>query len=230
MPNTYFRFRQFTVHQHKTAMKVCTDACLFGAWIAAETGNEKIERVLDIGAGTGLLSLMIAQQTGALIDAVEIEENAYAQASENFAASPWNDRLKVHCTSVQQFDPPYQFDLILSNPPFYENDLRSPDKQKNLAMHSTQLGLDELFSAVKRLLAPGGKLGMLIPYFRVEEIERKISENKLFIIKKVAVKQTENHSPFRCMYLLSDVYFAFNERKITVKDEEFSMLLKNYYL
>ena len=230
MPNTYFRFRQFTVHQDKTAMKVCTDACLFGAWIAAETGNEKIERVLDIGAGTGLLSLMIAQQTGALIDAVEIEENAYAQASENFAASPWNDRLKVHCTSVQQFDPPYQFDLILSNPPFYENDLRSPDKQKNLAMHSTQLGLDELFSAVKRLLAPGGKLGMLIPYFRVEEIERKISENKLFIIKKVAVKQTENHSPFRCMYLLSDVYFAFNERKITVKDEEFSMLLKNYYL
>ena len=230
MPNTYFRFRQFTVHQHKTAMKVCTDACLFGAWIAAETGNEKIERVLDIGAGTGLLSLMIAQQTGALIDAVEIEENAYAQASENFAASPWNDRLKVHCTSVQQFDPSYQFDLIISNPPFYENDLLSPDKQKNLAMHSTQLGVDELFSAVKRLLSPGGKLGMLIPYFRVEEIERKISESKLFIIKKVAVKQTENHSPFRCMYLLSDVFFAFSERKIIVKDEEFSMLLKNYYL
>ncbi len=230
MPNTYFRFRQFTVHQDRTAMKVCTDACLFGAWVASETGNENFERVLDIGAGTGLLSLMIAQQTGAQIDAVEIEENAYAQASENFAASPWNDRLKVHYTSVQQFNPSYRYGLIISNPPFYENDLRSPDKQKNLAMHSTHLDVDGLFDAVKRLLAPGGKMAMLVPYLRVKAIEKKISESKLFIIKKVAVKQTENHTPFRCMYLLSNVFSALSERKITVNDEEFIMLLKNYYL
>ena len=230
MPNTYFRFRQFTVHQDRTAMKVCTDACLFGAWVASETRKEKIERVLDIGAGTGLLSLMIAQQIDALIDAVEIDKNANAQACENFATSPWNDRLKVHHTALQQFDPLHHYDLIISNPPFYENDLRSPDDQKNLARHSTQLGVDELFISVKRLLAPGGKIGLLVPYSRVETIERKISESKLFINKKATVKQTENHSPFRCMYLLSKVFSDYSERKITVKDEEFNMLLKNYYL
>lgn len=230
MPNTYFRFRQFTIHQDRTAMKVCTDACLFGAWTVSEISDEKIKRVLDIGAGTGLLSLMIAQATDAQIDAVEIDKNAYAQASENFAASPWSNKLQVHHGAIQQFDPPNRFDLIICNPPFYESDLRSPDNKKNLAMHSTQLGVDELFDSMKRLLAPGGKIAILVPYRRTTAIERKIEDANLFVYKKVAVKQTEKHSPFRCMYLINDFISAFSERKITVKDEQFNSLLKGYYL
>lgn len=211
-------------------MKVCTDACLFGAWIARETGNEKIERVLDIGAGTGLLSLMIAQGNEARIDAVEIDDHAYVQATENIAASPWSERMKVHHCSIQEFDPGYKYDLVVSNPPFYEQSLRSPDSKKNVAMHSTRLDVVELFTAATRLMSEGGRMALLIPYSRVDAIEKIIKENAFYVEEKVLVKQTEKHSPFRCMYMLRDVFSGFEERKITVRDEEFSELLKGYYL
>ena len=230
MPNTYFRFRQFTVHQEKTAMKVCTDACLFGAWIAYATGNQKIEKVLDIGAGTGLLSLMIAQGNEEQIDAVEIDDHAYVQATENFAASPWNARMKVHHCAIQEFEPGYKYNLVVSNPPFYDQSLRSPDSKKNVAMHSTRLDATELFAAAKRLMPEGGRMALLIPYSRVDAIEKIIKENAFYVEEKVLVKQTEKHSPFRCMYMLRDVFSGIEERKMTVKDEEFTRLLKNYYL
>ena len=211
-------------------MKVCTDACLFGAWVAEEISNQSIERMLDIGTGTGLLSLMIAQATTGLIDAVEKDDDAYEQAVENFAESPWKERLQVFHTAVQEFDPPYRYDVIFCNPPFYENVLRSSDKKRNVAMHSDDLGIDELFISLKRLLKPGGLIAILMPYRRSVLIEKKIEENELFIFKKAEVKQSERHSPFRCMYLLKDVFSVNSERKITIKDEEFNTLLKNYYL
>jgi tRNA1Val (adenine37-N6)-methyltransferase len=230
MPNTYFRFRQFTVHQDRTAMKVCTDACLFGAWIASEMRDKKIERIVDIGTGTGLLSLMAAQSSNAHIDAVEIDEDAWNQASENFAASPWKDRLKVHHCPVQQFSPGYRYDLIICNPPFYEHDLRSPSDNRNLAMHSTELSADDLFASIKRLVKPGGDVAMLVSYQRVDITERKIRENGLFVNKKVLVRHSEKHAPFRCMYLITDVFSPPSERKITLRNDEFNALLKNYYL
>jgi tRNA1Val (adenine37-N6)-methyltransferase len=211
-------------------MKVCTDASLFGAWIASEIRNEKIERLLDIGTGTGLLSLMLAQISDAVIDAVEIDDNAFSQAVDNFAASPWHDRLNVHHCAIQEFKPGYRYQLIVSNPPFYEQSLRSPDSRKNVAMHSTHLEADELIAKIQGLLLPSARAALLIPYHRVDLIEKIIERNGLFIEKKVAVKQTEKHSPFRCMYMLRNVFTGFQERKITVKDEEFNKLLKNYYL
>jgi tRNA1Val (adenine37-N6)-methyltransferase len=211
-------------------MKVCTDACLFGAWIASEIRNEKLERVLDIGAGTGLLSLMVAQQSHARIDAVEIDDNAYLQAVDNFQMSPWSSRMKVHHCAVQQYEPGLKYNLVISNPPFYEQSLRSPDSRKNMAMHSTHLDATDLLQSVKRLLAPAGRMALLIPYSNVSTIEKIINGNALFIEKKIAVQQTPKHSPFRCMYMLRDFYSAIEERKITVKDDEFIALLKSYYL
>lgn len=230
MSNTYFRFRQFTVHQENTAMKVCTDACLFGAWVASEAGDRPIERILDIGAGTGLLSLMLAQNTSALIDAVELDTVAYEQASENFKASPWNDRLKAYNTAVQHFTPSYQYDLVITNPPFYEHDLKSPDDKRNRALHGTDLAFDELVQCAKRLMKTGGATAVLIPYSRHEFFEEKVIATGFVIYKKVNIKQSIKHGYFRCMYMLKEVGGSFAEKEIAVRDDEFNLLLKDYYL
>jgi tRNA1Val (adenine37-N6)-methyltransferase len=236
MPNTYFRFRQFTVQQDRAAMKVCTDACLFGAWVADFIRDIHAQSILDIGAGTGLLSLMLAQQSGARIDAVEVDQEAYEQTGENFLASPWSDRLQVHHESVQNFKPSYKYDLIISNPPFYENDLRSPDKQRNTAMHGSQLSFSELLEDTKRLLKEDGNAAFLIPAERHETFELLLQQDDFMIIKKAFVQQTENHRPFRAMYMVN---FSGNDKSIesaiTIKEngiytDEFNRLLKSYYL
>ena len=148
MPNQFFKFKQFTIDQDQCAMKVCTDSCLFGAWVAEYLEQEKnsLKTILDIGTGTGLLSLMLAQKTTANIDAVEIEEAASLQASNNFLASPWNNRLQVYHAPIQLFKPihPKSYVFIICNPPFYENNLKTDNQLKNLALHSEALSLANL--------------------------------------------------------------------------------------
>jgi tRNA1Val (adenine37-N6)-methyltransferase len=139
MANSFFQFKQFIIHQDRCAMKVTTDACLFGAWVAKEVGGQKseVETILDIGTGTGLLSLMLAQKTNATIDSVEIDEAAAEQAQENANASLWKDRIFVMPGDAKDMAYTFckNFDIIISNPPFYENELTSSDHQKNLAHH-----------------------------------------------------------------------------------------------
>src|SRR3954470_19398265 len=121
MPNDFFHFKQFSIHQQYCAMKVCTDACLFGAWTASIIDKEKLpaDYILDIGAGTGLLSLMLAQLlNNSTIHAVEIDADATKQAGENFTASLWSERLNIFNTSIQSFNPAQQYDFIITNPPF----------------------------------------------------------------------------------------------------------------
>lgn len=228
MPNTYFRFKQFTVHQDKSAMKVCTDACLFGAWVANRT---TAKRILDIGAGTGLLSLMLAQQSEAAADAVEIDEHAFEQAEENFNASPWSGRLKVFHTSIQEFAG-VNYDLIISNPPFYKNDLKSDDRKRNLALHSEALNLEELVGSVKRLLADKGTFAILLPFHRAVYFEDLAEKNKLYANEKVLVKQSPAHDYFRVMYLLSNIELPSEtvQSEIVINDPIFKELLKEYYL
>lgn len=158
-----FRFKQFAIEQDRTAMKVCTDACVLGAWARIETGTY----LLDIGTGTGLLSLMAAQRNpGARLDAVELDEAAAQQAAENVANSPFAHRITVHQAAIQAFIPPtpaLRYDHILTNPPFYVNSLRSPDKAVNRALHTDDLSFADLLTAVRRLLAPGGCWWVLLP-------------------------------------------------------------------
>src|ERR1044072_8473103 len=124
MPNNFFRFKQFVVKQNKSAMKVCTDACLFGAWAASIIQNSKykIQSIVDVGTGTGLLSLILAQKIDtAIFDAVEIDKAAAGQAKDNFQSSIWKERMCIHHSSIQQFasSPVCKYDCMISNPPFY---------------------------------------------------------------------------------------------------------------
>ena len=237
MPNNYFKFKQFTAHQDKCAMKVCTDACLFGAWIANRllfTAN----RGLDIGCGTGLLSLMLAQKLNDVnIDAVEIDEAAAQQANENFEASPWKDRLHIQNISIQQFveTVTYKYDVIISNPPFYESDLKSDDAKRNLALHSSELKLEELISIADKLLNDGGNFFILMPYYRTNEFERLI-KGKFCTKEKVYVKQTERHNYFRSMFCLSRQTYSTTQSEMIIMNKdggytnEFAALLRDYYL
>ncbi len=236
MRNSYFRFKQFTVHQDKTAMKVCTDACLFGGRIASLIEGSSIQNILDIGTGTGLLSLMLAQICSANIDAIEIDKDAVNQASENFLASPWKDRLTAYHDDAKTFDKSTRYDLIISNPPFYDKDLLSDDEQRNTALHSTSFTLADLLQTANRLLANNGHLAVLIPYRRMQYFDDEIQTAGFAIEQKVLVKQTPTHDYFRCMYWLQrGTVNDPSEQEIIIRSpdkytEEFYSYVKDYYL
>lgn len=243
MANTFFSFKSFTVHQDKAAMKVCTDACLFGAWTSLHALSSVTERVLDIGTGTGLLSLMLAQFTHATIEAVEIDANAAMQAKENFKASPWREQLSVHHQPIEEYllQEPQKFDLIISNPPFFENQLKSAQENRNLAMHSQQFSLNQLAKVMSNLLTDVGIGAVLLPYQRTDEWRNMASQAELSIVRSCSVKQTENHPFFRNLFLLrkraASEKLAQKEKKeeISIKmgadySPEFKEILKPYYL
>ncbi len=237
MPNSYFRFKQFTVQQEKCAMKVCTDSCLFGAWTAnyLYKSDNKINNILDIGSGTGLLSLMLAQQLPtATIDAIEIDEAAALQTEENFAQSPWKERLHIYRESAQNFASK-KYNFIICNPPFYRNDLQSSNQSKNTAHHNTGLTLIELMIAIKRLLKDDGNFAILLPYHRTKEIEKLAMEAGFILHRKTVIKQTEQHDYFRSMMIFSTGKKDLIQDEIAIKNKDqytpaFIDLLKDYYL
>ncbi len=237
MPNDYFQFKQFVVHQKKAAMKVCTDACLFGAWVgnmASANNFTGAAKALDIGTGTGLLSLMLAQQFPGTIDAIDIDKGAAIQAAENIAASNWNNRIIAHQSSLEEWKND-QYNLIISNPPFYEQDLKSPDLQRNLALHDSGLTLGTLWENIKRCLLPDGIFAVLLPYHRLTECLQFAGNYGFYLHEKVVVHQTEKHPAFRVMLLFKRENNVSVQKCILIKKEgaysiEFIALLKDYYL
>jgi tRNA1Val (adenine37-N6)-methyltransferase len=238
MPNNYFQFKQFTVYQDMCSMKVCTDACLFGAWVAdkVEKGVLQSSKILDIGTGTGLLSLMVAQKSDTAIDAVELEENAFEQAKSNFGKSPWSERFHIINADVKHFNSNHRYDLIISNPPFFEKELRSPKEVVNLARHDSGLDIAELIKVVITHLDMEGRFAVLLPYKRIAEFEEMAKMEGLYVFDKMLVRQTPGHSPFRGLLLLSKNEMPISKGEMTIKNavgtytEEFEILLKDYYL
>lgn len=233
--NNYFRFKQFTVYQDRCAMKVCTDACLFGAWVNNHIQHTPVTHALDIGCGTGLLSLMLAQHTHMLIDAVEIDKDAYEQAQVNINDSPWRNRLQVHHADIRSVILDKKFGLIISNPPFFENNLKSPDAKRNLALHSDQLALHELIHIVGSFLETGGTLALLLPFHRRQVCIETAQQYGLFLNREAMVRQTEQHDFFRVMLCFSSVETDPISESMTIRQSgaysaEFVSLLKPYYL
>ena len=234
MSNNYFAFKQFTVQQSDCALKVCTDACLFGAWASHQLINNPPTSILDIGTGTGLLSLQLAQKIpSAVIDAVELDPAAAAQAAQNAAATNFN--IQVHNADIKNYGGK-KYQHIISNPPFFENDLKSEHALKNQAMHSTTLTLQNLFTCVDDLLEPLGSFSLLLPFARANEVEGLAQAHGFNLTHKAVVQQTPNHTPFRVMYIFGKAaIMEASETSIVIKENDqytttFISYLKDYYL
>lgn len=236
--NTWFQFKQFTIHQEKSAMKVCTDACLLGAWVAKKIEEKKIkaDNILDIGCGTGLLSLMIAQKSTAQIDAVEIDKDAFDQAKGNIALSAWKEKINIYHNSVTNFTSAKKYELIICNPPFYENQLKSKNDIRNKALHATSLSFLELANALKNNITKKGFAAALLPYAFVKNFEEILFSQQLFIVDKLNVAHSTLHPFFRSMLLISTIKEDLSEYSLSIKKSEkeysteFIELLKDYYL
>ncbi len=239
MANNYFQFKQFTIYQDKCAMKVTTDACLFGSLLPTSSEGG-VKNVLDIGTGTGLLALMYAQKNfNAKIDAIEIDETAAEQARENVDASPWSDSIKIFHSDAREFDHSKKYDVIISNPPFYENELKGNDLRRNLAHHNEGLLLPELLNIIKKNLEPVGSFYLLLPYKRNEEIKKLLVEHELSVRQITLVRQSVNHDYFRVILtgrFRSDEQIETMIDEISIKDKNdrytpgFTRLLQEYYL
>jgi tRNA1Val (adenine37-N6)-methyltransferase len=185
-----FHFKKFSVNQDQCAMKIGTDAVLLGAWTPLITNPNTI---LDIGAGTGILALMLAQRsTAAQIDAIEIEENAFEQCVENFEASPWADRLFCFHAALDEFvdEPEEEYDLIICNPPFYTDTYKTDDSSRDLARFEDAMPFDELIEAASLLLSENGMFSVIIPYKKEEYFISLCSKWNLFPFKITRVKGT----------------------------------------
>lgn len=221
-------------------MKVTTDACLFGAWAAEQLKQEKFlsGQCLDIGTGTGLLSLMLAQAIPLQVDAIEKDPEAAVQAAANVEAGPWSSRIRVIQADVTRFSFAKKYDVIISNPPFYERELKSGDPKKNQAHHDAGLTWSVLLPLLRSLLAPGGRFFLLAPYKRYRETVSLIREQGLFIHRSCLVRQTPAHDFFRVFITGSNTPVqdpALKEEiSITGTDQPYSApfirLLKDYYL
>lgn len=214
MPKPSFRFKQFTIHQDRCALKVGTDGVLFGTWV----DHRGAARILDIGTGTGLLALIAAQRDPlARIDAVEIDDASAEQAAENCAASPWADRIRVYRMDVRRMAATEPYDLIVCNPPYYAGYSTSPDVRIGLAKHSGELLFSELIDAVGRLLAQDGRLAVIIPLNREAEFLREAARIGLVATRRCTVRYVAHRPAKRVMLELARSGATVSQEELTIE-------------
>jgi len=230
-----FHFKQFSVEDEHCAMKIGTDGCLLGAW--ADINNAA--NILDIGTGSGVIALMLAQRSRAHIDAVEIDDGAFLQACENFGKSPWSDRLKCFHSPVQDFVKTCKkkYDLIVCCPPYFVNSLKAGDKKRNLARHTDTLSFEELLSVATRLLLPGGRFSTIIPYDIVKIFCDHALIEGFFPVKITQALPKEETIPIRTLIQLERSRKSCQTDTIAILDkagkvftEEYKELTKEFYL
>ena len=231
-----FTFKQFQVNQDRCAMKIGTDGVLLGAWTPLINNPYN---VLDIGAGTGILSLMLAQRSNAeQIDAIEIDEDAYEQCVENFEASPWGDKLFCFHAGLDEFvdEPEDEYDLIISNPPFYTDDYKSDNTSRDLARFEDALPFEELIEAAALLLSDNGIFSVIIPYKEEERFLSMCKELDLFPLKMTRIKGTPTSEIKRSLLafcrmeqtpLIDELVIEISRHNYT---SEYIELTKEFYL
>jgi tRNA1Val (adenine37-N6)-methyltransferase len=236
MPQSKFNFKQFSVQQNKCAMKIGTDGVLLGAW--ASTENHPFS-ILDIGAGTGILSLMLAQKSDAqLIDAIEIDDTAYEQCVENFEQSPWGDRLFCYHASLQEFTDEIDdtYDLIISNPPFYSEDYKTESKQRDLARFQDAMPFNHLIESVAKLLSKNGRFCVVIPFKEEAQFIALANTYKLYPNKIRHVKGNPNSTIKRSLLELSFHKSNIQTEELVIETsrhqytQDYTNLTKDFYL
>ena len=236
MANSWFRFKQFTIEQGKSAMKVGTDGVLLGAWADVSTANN----ILDIGAGTGLIALMLAQRSPlSNITAIEIDHLASEQALENFQNSPWSNRLSLFNQSVQTYakDTSRSFDLIVSNPPYFENISTSDNTQRQIARHTNTLSFEELLEAVQKLLMADGVFSVILPYSHKPTFVELAKQQSLFLNKVTHVYPTNKSEIKRMLLSFSFKDIEIKQDSLVIEPEqrhqyskEYIQMTKDFYL
>ena len=231
-----FQFKQFSIQQDRCAMKIGTDAVLLGAWCPIENHPYSI---LDIGAGTGILALMLAQRCSAeQIDAVEIDENAFEQCVENFESSPWSNRLFCFHADLDEFmeEPEQEYDIIISNPPFYSEDYKSENEQRDLARFQDALPFEDLIEAADLLLSENGIFAVIIPFKEAEKFIALARDFELYPFKITRVKGTPTTEVKRSL-----LAFSRYEKEVSIDEliietsrhqytKEYVALTKDFYL
>lgn len=235
MGNNFFRFKQFTIYQEKSAMKVGTDGVLLGAW----TDCANVQNVLDIGTGTGLVAIMIAQRCGAKIEAVEIDQNSFVQAVENISICPWASRITAHRLPIQDYAQltEKKYDLIISNPPFFSNSLKPKQEGKTISRHTDLLSFHDLIRAVKLLLTDNGVFSVILPYTEGLQFIGLCHESSLFCSRKTIVLPCPWKSPSRLLLEFCNKEQSLIEAFITIElttrheySPEYINLTKDFYL
>ena len=172
MSNSYFKFKKFTIWHDKCAMKVGTDGVLLGAWVNVDNAT----KILDIGTGTGVVALMLAQRSDAEIIGIEIDSDAAEQASCNANESSWRNRIKIINQDFIHYNSKELFDVIVSNPPYFKNSIKSNDDKRNLARHVSSLNYQMLVEKAASLLLPTGSFSIIVPFDVIEDLEKYACE------------------------------------------------------
>jgi tRNA1Val (adenine37-N6)-methyltransferase len=233
VPNPYFKFKQFTVVHHRCAMKVNTDGCLLGSWAEAE----KPENILDIGTGSGVIALMLAQKyVDATVTGVEIEKKCAQQCAQNFSDSPFSERLNCCHSAIQNFTASTKYDLIVSNPPYFEKDTPAKEQQRHQARHQETLHLDELFKQSANLLSGTGHFCLILPIQLASSAMRQANRFGFYVHREVVLRPLPQKAPHRVLFSFS--FVEANNRKDEVIIEQtrgmysqtVAAWLKPYYL
>ncbi|QOD60285.1 methyltransferase [Polaribacter haliotis] len=237
--NKPFQFKEFTINQDITAMKIGTDGVLLGAWCAVDKYPDTI---LDIGSGTGVISLMIAQRSDAMtIDAVEVDENAYEQSVENFEQSDWGDRLYCYNATFQEFaeeisEEEETYDLIITNPPFYNDDFETENESRNKARFTSSLSFEELIIGVAKILSENGTFATIIPFKEEVSFINLAKENNLFLNRVCRVQGNETSEIKRSLLEFSFEQKEIKEENLIIETgrhqytEQYINLVKDFYL
>lgn len=232
MSKKCFQFKQFSIAHDRCAMKVGTDGVLLGAW----TPLNNAQLILEVGTGSGLIALMLAQRSTAQIVAVEIDADAASQAQENVAATNWKNRIEINHCDFLSFSSTLKFDLVVSNPPFFDDSLISPSESRNLARHTRSLSYLNLIEKSVSLLSEKGRICFIIPNDRGEKVEQIAIENGLFLTKKIEVLPKPDALPKRLLLEFSRTPDELLADQLVIEiarhqySNEYIALTKEFYL